>query len=120
MITTFVRPRAVIAAAVTLSALFAGACGSGGTPAESPRLETSGPEVLSDADGTGIDVSERLFERSEAVVVASPSRDAQLHGAAVAADALLGVRFQPVTMVGNDRTILGVTVTATAVRVQKI
>lgn len=36
------------------------------------------------------------------------------------ADALLGVRFQPVTMVGNDRTILGVTVTATAVRVQKI
>ena len=86
MTTTFVRPRAVIAAAVTLSALFAGACGSGGTPAESPRLETSGPEVLSDADGTGIDVSERLFERSEAVVVASPSRDAQLHGAAVAAE----------------------------------
>ncbi|MCT1597920.1 cell wall-binding repeat-containing protein [Corynebacterium sanguinis] len=90
MTTSFARPRFAFAAVLTTSALLAGACSSDGSPGigapkEPPRLETTGPEVLSDADGTGIDVSKRLFESSDAVVVASTSRDDQLHGAAVAA-----------------------------------
>ncbi|AWB83878.1 cell wall-binding repeat 2 family protein [Corynebacterium liangguodongii] len=51
---------------------------------EPVRLETNGPEVISDADGSGVEVSRRLFGSSEAVVVASPSRQDQLRAAAIA------------------------------------
>ncbi|STC70289.1 cell wall-binding repeat-containing protein [Corynebacterium pilosum] len=49
-----------------------------------PVLETNGPEVLEDSDGTGVEVSERLFEESDTVVVASSKREDQLHAAAIA------------------------------------
>ncbi|WP_257202366.1 cell wall-binding repeat-containing protein [Corynebacterium cystitidis] len=49
-----------------------------------PALDTQGPEVLADSDGTGAEVSQRLFEQSDAVVVASSKRDDQLHAAAIA------------------------------------
>ncbi|QPK84069.1 cell wall-binding repeat-containing protein [Corynebacterium qintianiae] len=89
MSTSSVRSRATFALAIS-TALVLSACGQsgtslGGAPAEPERLETNGPEVLADGDGTGIEVSRRLFEQSDAVVVASASRPDQLKGAAVAA-----------------------------------
>lgn len=89
------RSAALVAAAtlVASSALLAG-CGedgsqdgsNGGAPRGSgaPALKTDGSEVIQDADGTGIEVSQRLFEKSDTVVVASSQRADQLKGAALA------------------------------------
>ncbi|WP_350354573.1 hypothetical protein [Corynebacterium aquatimens] len=43
-----------------------------------------GPEVIQDPDGTGIEVSKRLFESSDVVVIADADRESQLQAAAVA------------------------------------
>ena len=84
------RSSAVIAAVTATSSLLLTACGAGGSLGggltEPEQLETNGPEVLADADGTGIEVSQRLFEKSDAVVVAAPGREDELHAAAVAAE----------------------------------
>lgn len=61
-----------------------GVSGAGGQSG-AQRLETDGPEVLADANGSGVDVSKRLFEKSDAVVVSSAQRDDQLQAAAIAA-----------------------------------
>ena len=58
--------------------------GSTGGAKNAKRLETHGQEVIADADGTGAEVSRRLFEKSDAVVVSGPARDDQLRAAAVA------------------------------------
>lgn len=58
--------------------------GSGGGRAGAQQLETDGPEVLTDASGSGVDVSKRLFEKSDVVVVATSQRDDQLQAAAIA------------------------------------
>ena len=76
--------------ALTVStALLLSACSQGdGAKAglqEEKRLETHGPEVLADGDGTGVDVSRRLFEKADAVVVAQPNREDELTAASVAA-----------------------------------
>lgn len=47
-------------------------------------LETNGDEVIQDADGSGVEVSRRLFESADTVVVADKARDQQLEAAAVA------------------------------------
>ena len=47
-------------------------------------LETNGDEVIQDTDGTGVEVSKRLFEKADTVVVSGKERDEQLKAAAVA------------------------------------
>lgn len=47
-------------------------------------LETNGDEVIQDADGTGVEVSQRLFESADTVVVSDKGRDQQLKAAAIA------------------------------------
>lgn len=89
MLTSLTRTRAVAGALVASSALLLASCGEGGTslgvPGEPAKLATDGPEVLADQDGTGVEVSRRLFDSSDAVVVASTRREDQLTAADVAA-----------------------------------
>ena len=47
-------------------------------------LATDGDEVIQDADGTGVEVSQRFFESSDTVVVSAKDRDQQLRAAAIA------------------------------------
>lgn len=47
-------------------------------------LDTNGPEVIADPDGTGVEVSRRLFADSDTVVVAGPERGDQMQAAAIA------------------------------------
>lgn len=47
-------------------------------------LETNGDEVIQDTDGTGVEVSKRLFDKADTVVVSGKERDQQLKAAAVA------------------------------------
>ena len=47
-------------------------------------MDTNGPEVIADPDGTGAEVSRRLFADSDTVVVSGPERDHQLQAAAIA------------------------------------
>lgn len=82
---------ALIAALIMAVLGFSGALGglkgvTGASVAEGQgqRLETEGSEVIADADGTGVEVSKRLFASADAVVVAGPQREDQLRGAAVA------------------------------------
>ena len=74
-----------VTAALVLASCGDGASGSGGGGTGGKRLDTHGQEVIADTDGTGVDVSRRLFEKSDAVVVSGPGRDDQLRAAAVAA-----------------------------------
>ncbi|MDY5786020.1 MAG: cell wall-binding repeat-containing protein, partial [Corynebacterium sp.] len=83
-----VRPLSLAALAVTGGLVLSG-CGAGtltGSGDGGQRaLETNGQEVVADADGTGVEVSRRLFDSANAVVVSSPERDDQLLAAAIAA-----------------------------------
>ena len=74
-----------IPAVLTATALVLTSCSSteGGIGAPA-ALETNGDEVIQDADGTGAEVSQRLFESSETVVVSAKERDQQLKAAAIA------------------------------------
>ncbi|MGI0541680.1 cell wall-binding repeat-containing protein [Corynebacterium aquatimens] len=45
-----------------------------------------GSEVIADADGSGVEVSQRFFESSDTVVVSSPAREDQLRAAAIAVE----------------------------------
>lgn len=56
-----------------------GSQGTSQTQSEDGRdmLETHGPESIADADGSGIDVSARLFESADEVVVSADNVDAQ-------------------------------------------
>lgn len=76
-------PATLAAAALVLGAT---ACAENeeSAPAEPKPLEMDGAEVLADADGTGVEVSQRLFERADTVVVAGAERDDQLRAAALA------------------------------------
>ena len=71
-----------IPAVLTATALVLTSCSSteGGIGAPA-ALETNGDEVIQDADGTGAEVSQRLFESSETVVVSAKERDQQLKAA---------------------------------------
>ncbi|MHA2788788.1 cell wall-binding repeat-containing protein [Corynebacterium sp. S7] len=51
---------------------------------EKPALETHGPEVLTDPDGSGAEVSARLFATSDTVVVSTYDLADQLQAAAIA------------------------------------
>ncbi|WJY67887.1 hypothetical protein CAURIS_04860 [Corynebacterium auris] len=81
---------AALGAALACAAAVLTACGedtengAAGGEQETPRLETNGPEVLTDPDGTGVEVSQRLFEESDTVVVATSDRQSQLAAAAAA------------------------------------
>lgn len=57
---------------------------SGMAKGEAKRLPMDGPEVIQDPDGTGVEVSQKFFQGSDAVVVSSPERDSQMQAAAVA------------------------------------
>ena len=61
-----------IPAVLTATALVLTSCSSteGGIGAPA-ALETNGDEVIQDADGTGVEVSQRFFESSETVVVSA-------------------------------------------------
>lgn len=80
-----------LAAVVATSGLLLSSCTdgggiTGGGESRQPVLETDGPEVLADSDGTGVEVSAKLFENADTVVVSSPERADQLQAAAVAAE----------------------------------
>lgn len=74
-----------IPAVLTATALVLTSCSSteGGLGAPA-ALETHGDEVIQDTDGTGVEVSQRLFDSSETVVVSAKDRDQQLKAAAIA------------------------------------
>ncbi|GAA1175077.1 cell wall-binding repeat-containing protein [Corynebacterium glaucum] len=66
-----------------------GQAGSGGNvdgadSQDSAKLDMDGAEVLQDGSGSGVDVSKRLFESAETVVVAEPNQADQMQAAAVA------------------------------------
>ena len=61
-----------------------GGAGSGAAKEEAKRLPMDGSEVIQDSDGTGAEVSQRFFDKSETVVVSAPDRDTQMQAAAVA------------------------------------
>ena len=68
-----------------------GAAGGGlggkiGSGKERGRLETNGAEVIQDPDGTGAEVSARLFTKADTVVVSDPDREHQLTAAALAVE----------------------------------
>lgn len=69
-------------AIASLSACSSGDARNGAQDAQA--LEMSGAEVVQDPDGTGVEVSKRLYPASEAVVVADKARESQLIGAAIA------------------------------------
>ncbi|WP_018295722.1 cell wall-binding repeat-containing protein [Corynebacterium lubricantis] len=80
-----------LTALIVSSALVMSSCASGdssgaqeSTQEEKPQLATSGPEVLTDPDGSGAEVSARLFESSDVVVVSTYELSDQLQAAAVA------------------------------------
>lgn len=66
------------------------------------RLEPASSEVIADADGTGIETSQRIFEESEAVVVAAdtPADQERAANIAVAAGAPM------LTVTGPDATAI--------------
>ncbi|SDS15953.1 cell wall-binding repeat-containing protein [Corynebacterium timonense] len=78
------RITALACAAAVLTACGENAENTGAGEQETPQLETNGPEVLTDPDGTGVEVSQRLFEESDTVVVATSDRESQLAAAAEA------------------------------------
>lgn len=51
-----------------------------------PKLETHGAEVIADANGSGVEVSQRLYESSDTVVVSGAKREDQLQAAAIAVE----------------------------------
>ena len=87
-------------AALALTGAGVAACGSDGGAAgeneglgskigsskEPAHLETNGDEVIQDSDGTGAEVSARLFTKADAVVVSDPEREHQLAAAALAVE----------------------------------
>ena len=73
-------PAVLTATALVLTSCSSSEGGIGGPAA----LETNGDEVIQDADGTGAEVAQRLFESSETVVVSAKERDQQLKAAALA------------------------------------
>ncbi|WP_288832546.1 cell wall-binding repeat-containing protein [uncultured Corynebacterium sp.] len=85
-LTTTARRSRIFAALAVCSAVVVAGCGEGASTrsGEPAKLDTSGPEVVPDADGTGVETSRRIFEESTDVVVAGPAREDQLLGAAVA------------------------------------
>lgn len=54
-----------------------------------PMLDTSGPEALVDADGSGLEVSQRFFESADGIVVSPRDADAQLVAAEEAISRIL-------------------------------
>ena len=78
------RVLGVTLAGMTLVGLTLAGCSESTSTSEGAKLDTDGPEVIADADATGADVSRRLFDSADTVVVAGPARDQQLHAAAVA------------------------------------
>ncbi|WKD57791.1 hypothetical protein CAPI_06250 [Corynebacterium capitovis DSM 44611] len=84
MTTRRVISAVIIAAGVsTLAGCGGGSSTSSSSVADSP-LDTHGQEVLADADGTGVEVSQRLYSASSAVVIAGEGVEDQLHAAAIA------------------------------------
>ena len=81
---------AVGLAVVLASSLALTACGEGGIGAASSpqpdKLETHGAEAIDDADGSGVEVSRRLFDAADTAVVSGPKREDQLKAAALAVD----------------------------------
>ncbi len=74
-----------IPAVLTATALVLTSCSSTeGGIGQPGALETNGDEVIQDTDGTGVEVSQRLFDSSETVVVSAKERDQQLKAAAIA------------------------------------
>ena len=79
-----------IPAVLAATALVLTSCSSteegntGSRPGEKAVLQTHGDEVIQDADGTGVEVSRRLFDAADTVVVAAKERDQQLKAAAIA------------------------------------
>ena len=74
-----------IPAVLTATALVLTSCSSTeGGIGQPGALETNGDEVIQDTDGTGVEVSQRLFDSSETVVVSAKDRDQQLEAAAIA------------------------------------
>ncbi|WP_083584189.1 cell wall-binding repeat 2 family protein [Corynebacterium sp. NML130628] len=75
----------VVALSVAAACMSACSTGGSGDAAKAPdALEMSGAEVVQDPDGTGVEVSKRMYPASEAVVVATKERNSQLLGAAIA------------------------------------
>ncbi|AWB82989.1 cell wall-binding repeat 2 family protein [Corynebacterium yudongzhengii] len=62
-------------------------------------LATEGPEALADADGTGLEVSQRFFEEADALVVTSEDYEAQRTGAQEAID-----RHAPMLLATGENT----------------
>lgn len=61
--------------------------GIGGSLAgDKAALETNGDEVIQDADGTGVEVSQRFFKSADTVVVSATEREGQLEAAAIAVE----------------------------------
>ena len=74
-----------IPAVLTATTLVLTSCSSTeGGIGQPGALETNGDEVIQDTDGTGVEVSQRLFDSSETVVVSAKERDQQLKAAAIA------------------------------------
>ncbi|WP_342319612.1 cell wall-binding repeat-containing protein [Corynebacterium mayonis] len=81
------RPLSLCALAAAATLVLAGCSNSFvGGAGQVKELEMQGPEVLADANGSGVDVSARLFDSSDSVVVAVNDRDAQLRAVALAND----------------------------------
>lgn len=75
----------LVVLSVAAASMSACSTGDAGDATKAPdALEMSGAEVVQDPDGTGVEVSKRLYPASEAVVVASKERNSQLLGAAIA------------------------------------
>ena len=75
----------IVALGVATASLSACATGDAEKGAQGAQaLEMSGAEVIQDPDGTGAEVSKRLYPASDAVVVAGKERESQLLGAAIA------------------------------------
>ncbi|MDK8637560.1 cell wall-binding repeat-containing protein [Corynebacterium imitans] len=77
---------ALVMTVLGLTGAFQQVSGSPEAAGEGERLATDGSEVIADADGTGVEVSKRLFDAADAVVVAGPKREDQLRAAAIAVE----------------------------------
>ncbi len=88
------RKLTVAIAAATTITLLAGCTTSGSSDQDGevssqaaegqPTLELADSEVISDADGSGIDASKRLFEESRVVVLSGSAAQDQLRAASIA------------------------------------
>ena len=80
-------PAVFVATGLVLTGCSSTEGGIGGSLAgDKAALETNGDEVIQDADGTGVEVSQRFFDSADTVVVSATEREQQLKAAAIAVE----------------------------------